>query len=667
MNDRDLWSIARGTPVPSPPAAELTAGPATLLLDGGDIRYYRVAGREILRRVYVAVRNEEWETLPAEVSPVQVHRGADGSVRASYQATATAGAIEFSWAGTIELDPAGALTYRMDGSAGSRFDYARIGLNILHPPSLAGRPYRAATAGGELAGVFPDGIGPQPFTGGEYYPLLPAFRALHVVLDEAEEIHVELDGDEFEIEDQRNWLDSSYKTYSTPMSLGLRHAERGDRLSQQVRVEVTGRPAGAPGPGGVAGRPGRPAAGHGHPAAGVRLTVDPARPAGTFPLVGLGAAADGRPLSPAQAGLLRALRLSHLRADVRLRDGEPDQAVADAAATAAACGCGLELAVFTDTGSPGELAGLRQALSGRAGQISRLLAFSEHELVTPAGVVAAVREAACGAGPVFGGTNLNFAEINRDRPDPAAADGFAFSANPQVHAADDRSMTEAPASFADMLATARSFLGGGPPLAVTPITLLARFNADAPGAGTAGDGSLPPADHRQASLLCAAFTALAARYLAAGGAASATFYETAGERGVIAGDGGEAGGAAAAAPPGAAYPVYDVLALLSAWSGRALLSVDSTDPLTAAGLGCVQDGRVRLLLVNATGQDIAVEVTGLAPGPATVRMLDAPAVGDWWASGRTAGPLLSAGSATEPGVIDLGPYALALIDAAGAA
>ena len=199
------------------------------------------------------------------------------------------------------------------------------------------------------------------------------------------------------------------------MSLGLRHAERGDRLSQQVRVEVTGRPAAAPGPGGVAGRPGRPATGHGHPAAGVRLTVDPARPAGTFPLVGLGAAADGRPLSAAEAGLLRALRLSHLRADVRLRDGEPDQAVADAAATAAACGCGLELAVFTDTGSPGELAGLRQALSGRAGQISRLLAFSEHELVTPAGVVAAVREAAVRG---RAGVRRHQPELRRDQPGP---------------------------------------------------------------------------------------------------------------------------------------------------------------------------------------------------------------------------------------------------------
>ena len=68
MNAADLWPIARGRPGPPAPCTGLTAGPASLMLDGGDVRYYRVDGREILRRVYVAVRNEEWETLPAEIS-----------------------------------------------------------------------------------------------------------------------------------------------------------------------------------------------------------------------------------------------------------------------------------------------------------------------------------------------------------------------------------------------------------------------------------------------------------------------------------------------------------------------------------------------------------------------------------------------------------------------
>jgi D-apionolactonase len=654
VNPPGLWPIARGKPDPASQFTELTAGNATLQLDGGDVRYYRVGGREILRRVYVAVRNEEWETLPAVAAPVQVHRSDDGSVKASYQAKVTGGHIEFSWAGTIDLDNSGALTYRMDGTAGSRFDFARIGLNILHPPSLAGRPYRAATAAGELAGAFAAGVGPQPFADGEYFPLFPAFRALHVRLDETAEAHFELDGDEYEIEDQRNWLDASYKTYSTPMSLGFRHADAGDVLSQRVRVYLSTTPGAARQ---VAERPG-PSRGS-HRSADVRLTVQAARPDGAFPAIGLNTASHRWPLSPADAGLLTAMRPSHLRADIRLSNGEAGTALAAAVTAARACGCGLELAVFADTGSADELAGLRQAISCGTGQIRRLLAFSEHEPVTSAEVIAAVREAAGAAVPTFGGTNLYFAELNRDRPDPAIADGFVFSANPQVHAADDRSMTEAPLSFADMLATARSFLGGSA-LAVTPITLLARFNADAPGMGTAGDGSPPPADHRQASLLCAAFTALSVKYLAAGGAASATFYETTGDLGVIAGQ--EAG--PAGAPPGAAYPVYDVLAVLSACAGRPQLTVGSSDSLSAAGLGWVQNGMLRMLAVNATGQELRVDLAGLESAPATVRMLDAPAVDDWWRSGRPAGPLCSPVCAAAPSVLTLGPYAVALIEAA---
>jgi hypothetical protein len=40
----ELWPIARGAPNPPPRLTELAAGNATRLLDGGDIRYYRVGG-----------------------------------------------------------------------------------------------------------------------------------------------------------------------------------------------------------------------------------------------------------------------------------------------------------------------------------------------------------------------------------------------------------------------------------------------------------------------------------------------------------------------------------------------------------------------------------------------------------------------------------------------
>ena len=136
----------------------------------------------------------------------------------------------------------------MTGMAGSSFDYARIGLNVLHPPALEGRKYRLLTSDGVLEGVIPEGIGPQPFVDGEYYPLLPAFRSLELDLEGPVAAHFEFSGDEFELEDQRNWLDASYKSYSTPMSLGLLHADPGQSIAQEVRVRAEGPPPGRSSP-----------------------------------------------------------------------------------------------------------------------------------------------------------------------------------------------------------------------------------------------------------------------------------------------------------------------------------------------------------------------------------------------------------------------------------
>jgi hypothetical protein len=299
--------------------------------------------------------------------------------------------------------------------------------------------------------------------------------------------------------------------------------------------------------------------------------------------------------------------------------------------------------------------------------LRRVLAFSEHELVSSPAVVASVREAARGAAPVFGGTNLYFAELNRDRPDPASADGFSFSANPQVHASDDRSLTETPASFLDMLRSARGFLADRP-IVVSPVTLLPRFNADAPGAGTLGLTE-PPADERQPSLICASFTALALKYLAAGGAASVTMFETAGDRGVVASSVDGAGLTSVGGlelPAGAAFPVCHVLSAWGRWSGRALARVRSSEPLTVDGVACLISDRLEIFLANATAEPREIELNVAWLGPswtASVRRLDAASVEAGWDSGRLMGGLSDPMEIKGPrAVLELSPFALARVE-----
>jgi hypothetical protein len=651
VNELEAWSIARGVGAPPPQLLDLSAGQDCCGLEGGDVWHYQFHGIEAVRRIYVAVRNIAWDTLPAALSPVTVTDSATGGVRAVYQASVAQDEIALEWTGAIELNPDGELTYTMSGQANSGFPYARVGLNVLHPPSIAGCQFVAHTAEGRLAGSMPIGIGPQPFIDGQYLPLLPAFSRLSLKLQDDTRVDLEFEGDTFEIEDQRNWLDASYKSYSTPMSLGVLRAEPGQRFFQRVRVTVS-RTAGRRG-----SSPDR------RKASGRTLRVGDTSSSGTLPMIGLGLPADGGTLTLTERNLLSHLPLDHLRVDLRMAGPGTDERIARAAEAASACGCGLEIALIIGKAPEDELAQARVLLKGLGAEVRRFLIFGEQTMVTPPALLNAARRVLGATAPIFGGTNLHFAELNRDRPEPSSADGFAFSANPQVHATDDRSLLETPATFAEMLRTARGFCGDRP-IAVSPITLLPRFNPDAPQGESGPDEDIPPADHRQASLLCAVWTLSCVKYLADGAAESVTFFETSGDRGVMARQGGES--QLGCLQAGAAFPVYSVLATLASWAGRSPLQVRASDELSLHTVACMVDTRLEMIVANTTPDEFRLGLEGLPEGAASMRLMDAEAVLTAWNRKDQAGTLgHELELQTAPREVSLGPYAVAFLAVAG--
>jgi D-apionolactonase len=50
----------------------LRAGPVTVLLDGVDLRYVRLGRTELVRRIYAAVRDRNWNTVPGAISGLEV-------------------------------------------------------------------------------------------------------------------------------------------------------------------------------------------------------------------------------------------------------------------------------------------------------------------------------------------------------------------------------------------------------------------------------------------------------------------------------------------------------------------------------------------------------------------------------------------------------------------
>ncbi len=518
----------------------LRAGPLTLSLEEGGIRRVRFGGREVLRRIYGAVRDRNWNTAPTRVSSLEVEERSD-SFRATFDASCVEGPIDFAWRAVIAGGPDGTITFRMEGDARSDFLRNRIGLCVLHPiRECAGNP---CTVNGAAA-RFPRLVSPhQPFKEIRTiaHEVVPGLRA-----------EVSLEGDVFEMEDQRNWTDASFKIYSTPLERPFpAQVRRGDRVSQAVtlRLEGRARPEISPVP--------------------LAFTLEEG-PSIPFPALGV---VLNRPLGPGDLDRLRPLRLSHLRVD--LDPAHPDAPVTLARAWDSARAIGARLEIAAHAAGAEDLRRLSGMLAETRAEVSAVLLFRE---------VPGARAALPGV-RIAGGTDAYLAELNRRRP-PAGLDLVCFSSNPQVHQSDDLTLVENLEGLAEAVATALTF---GSPVAVTPVTLRPRFNPNA----TSEDPE-PSPDPRQRDPFGAAWTVGALRHLA--GASSATFYEAAGPRGLFEGD--------------ALFPVYGVLA--DVVGAETVVPTRSSDPLRVDGLAFRRKGRTRVLLANLTGEPQRVETQGEA-------------------------------------------------------
>jgi D-apionolactonase len=596
-----------------PPTArrQVRAGAVAAEIEGPDLRYIRVGGVEVVRRLHAAVRDRNWGTVPPTLSNVELEDGGDSfCLRFGAHHMDAALAVDFSWHGEIAGIADGTLTATLEGEANGAFDYNRIGWCILHPAEHAGRPFRARTEEGRLTGTLPLRIGPQQIVDGLPAPLFPSFTELEVEMDDDGWVRFELEGDTFEMEDQRNWTDASFKTYSTPLALGFpHHAAAGQRFRQVVRLTLVT----------AARTPTR--------ARGQRddeLVIEVGGPSGNVPPIGLGAATHARPLSEGEADLLTAMRPAHLRVDVDLAELSWEAALHRKAGAAARIGASLELAVFATASA--EVGRLAHVLRQTDVPLARVLAFHRDEPTSSASTVELVRSTLADTGveaPVYGGTNVLFTELNRFRPDLGLPAGIAWPLNATVHASDDTSVAETPAMHGETVRSARAFCGDLP-LAVTPVTFSQRFNPVATGPEPNPEpGELPSqVDRRQPSLFGAGWTLTSAKHLAEAGAASVTYFETTGWRGVIESEAGSPEPKQFRSLPGGAFPLYHVFCDLCELAGRQVAAARSTGPLLVEALAVRVDDVLAVLVANLTPARQRCRIASLPVRSATVRRLD---------------------------------------------
>jgi D-apionolactonase len=645
VREPSRFEILYGRDEPPVETRMLRAGPLTAELEGIDLRYVSVQGVEIVRRLFVAVRDASWGTIPPRMSGLEVEESDDG-FRVSFAAVHEAAGLRFRWRGLFACAADGSVECRLDGLAETDFRYNRIGFCVLHPRENAGCRYRARTPDGEIFGELPDSIGPQRIEDGKAYPLFPSFDRL-VLEANGVSTRFDFEGDLFEMEDQRNWTDASFKTYSTPITLGWPYdAEAGQSFSQAVRITVEGRPE-------------RSARSLSRP---LKLELEePSRI--LLPTVGLGMPSHGERLSDREEELIAALAPDHLRADLKL-DGDTWRGELElAGSTAIGCAAGLELALFLGGDPGGELDALADALPLAQARIARFLVFKDGEVVTHPRWVALARERlwrVARDAAFVGGTDLWFTELNCERESVDGLDAVVYSINATVHADDDTSVGETPAAQGDTVRSARA-ISGDLPVVVSPVTIRPRVWPFGELEGVAG---LPyQVDPRQCSLFGAAWTAASFKHLAEAATSSVTYFETTGWRGVVERENGSPQ-PGFPSRPGTAFPLYHVLADAVEWRYvAAVVPVRSDDPLAVEAFACRSDEGIHVLVANRSREVQRCAVGRLAVETVKLRVLDeesALAAGDDPAAFRSGREERKVGRGTLE--LELGPYAVVRID-----
>ncbi len=642
-----------------PDQIPLRAGPLSLSYENGDLRSIKLGDQEILRRIYVAIRDRNWNTVPNLISNVQMTAGND-AFQITYTVENQQGDIDFRWRGAISGDSQGTLTFRMDGEAHSTFLRNRIGFCVLHPMACAGVAARIKHSNGQVeASVFPVSIAPQLVVNGEIKPVIP-FNEMQAVAHEVAAnlwAEVSFSGDIFELEDQRNWTDASYKTYSTPLRLPFpAEIKQGATITQTITLTLTGESA-------TTSRLAHQSA----TAQPVTFRLKPVVPSLPVPPIGLSMASHGQALSQTELARLQQLNLSHLRVDLKL--AQPDYAAVLRQSTieARALKVDLEIALQLTDAAATELPALTKLIEEIRPPVGTWLIFQEREPVTAAKWVQLAREWLAGyntTAKIGGGTNLYFTDLNRSRPPVHALDLVAYSLNPQVHAFDNQSLIETLAAQAATVASARQF-SGDLPLAITTVTLQPRFNPNATGPeSTPAPDTLPPqVDPRQMSLFGAGWTLGSLKYLAESGATSITYYETTGWRGVMETNNGSPVPEKFRSIPGAVFPLYHVLADVGEFVGGEVLPTLASEPLRIDGLALRKVGHTRMLLANLTAQPQQVIVRDLGDHVA-VRMLDETNVEAAMRTPEAFRTQMGESKSTVNGelILQLLPYAVAKID-----
>lgn len=573
-----------GTEEPASKQRQLIAGPLTAILDNGGLRYIRYHGVEVLRAIAYLLRDKNWGTYTPAIANLKVKQGNTGFI-VNYSAVCQDADQKISYGASIVAD-GNTLKFSATGTPHTDFLTNRTGFVVLHPlEGVVGEPVQVVHTNGKKAKRrFPKTISPGQ-------PIFEVRSLAHQVMPGVTAT-VLMEGNKFEMEDHRNWMDASYKTYVCslldpwPYSLA-----KGKPFTQSITLTMSGRPKAAKAQ---------------KATSAVAVTLGDHR--GRMPKIGVGI-----PMAEAQASLkqvkaIAAAKPAYLVCQIDgRRDGQLEAARAfhdlstriDAPVT-------LEVILPAHEPADAEMAHIAHAVHRGGLKPDSVVVTQSHDLKSfqpntprPWGPsyedMAKAARHAFPAALVGGGMLSYFTELNRKPPPKGVFDFITHTVCPIVHAADDISVMETLEALPWIFASTRAMMGKTR-YQLGPSSISARDNpygaVVAPNPNN-GRVCLSDCDPRQRGQFAAAWnlglvSAAAHARLDAIALGAAT-----GPQGVI-------------APDGSTYPAYKVFAGLALLSGARLIETTSSVPGKIAAL-CSEGA---LWLANLTPEQQVVNVSG---------------------------------------------------------
>lgn len=229
----DLAFKLFGTREREPEPIHLAAGKLTAELIGGNLRTIRYDGVEVLRAISYLVRDRDWGTYDPALNDLAVTQD-DSGFSVSYTARCIGpDNTNLTIQAKIRGGSDGRLTFEAEALSPTGFETNRCGFCILHPiVGVAGTPVTVEHVDGTVVEThLPELIDPwQPFKD---------MRAITHGVVPGVTAKCRMEGDTFEMEDQRNWSDASYKTYVRPLALPWPYMiEAGRPTRQRVVLSI---------------------------------------------------------------------------------------------------------------------------------------------------------------------------------------------------------------------------------------------------------------------------------------------------------------------------------------------------------------------------------------------------------------------------------------------